>query len=191
MPTELWFPTPIYYKDNILCERDRKKLIDRCYEIKKSIPSNHEKWKCKLYTSFQNHNAINDPEFKTLLEEIKNNVNNFAKELGSNYEYDSSEGWINIYDATQYQEYHYHDSSIFSVIYYLSAPEGSGGTIFRSPLEPDMLPLKNVTENNNLNYKVCRYPATTNRLVIFRSYLEHMVEQGTNTEDRISLSFNF
>jgi uncharacterized protein (TIGR02466 family) len=187
---ELWFSTTIYYQDNILSICEIENLQNDCYEIKKTIPSNHKSWRSELYTSFKNHNATKDPKFKPLLDKITNSVNAFARSLGSDYNYTSREGWINISDSTHYQEYHYHPSSIFSAIYYLKAPEGSGVTIFRSPLQPDMMPLKNTTFNL-LNLDSCEYPAVTNRLVIFRSYLEHMVEKGTNIEDRISLSFNF
>jgi uncharacterized protein (TIGR02466 family) len=187
---ELWFVSPIYYEDNILSDCEIKNLLADCYEIKKTIPSNHKRWRSELYTSFKNHNATKDPKFKPLLDKITNSVNAFARSLGSDYNYTSHEGWINISDSNHYQEFHYHTNSIFSVIYYLQAPEGSGKTIFRSPLQPDMMPLKNTTINL-LNLENCEYPAVTNRLVIFRSHLEHMVEKGTNVEDRISLAFNF
>jgi len=188
---ELWFPTTIYYQDNILSICELENLQNVCYEIKKTVPSNHKEWQCELYTSFKNHNVTEDLKFKPLLDKITNSVNTFAKSLGSDGEYISQDGWINIYDSTHYQEYHHHPSSIFSAIYYLKAPKGSGDTIFRSPLVPDMMPLKNILNFNDLTYQTCRYPATTNRLIIFRSYLEHMVQKGTNKEDRISLSFNF
>jgi uncharacterized protein (TIGR02466 family) len=188
---ETWFPTSMYYEDNILSDDEVKNLIEYCYKIKNTIPSNHAQWRCDVYTSYENHNAVYDTKFKNLLDKITNHVNNFAQALGSKAEYTSDAGWVNIYDATHYQEYHYHIGYIFSAIYYLQAPNGSGKTTFRSPLEPDMMPLKDATTNNPLNLAHCTYPAKTNRLVIFRSYLEHMVEKGTNTEDRISLAFNF
>jgi hypothetical protein len=53
-----------------------------------------------------------------------------------------------------------------------------------------MMPLKKL-DTNLLSLENCTYSAVDNRLIIFRSYLEHMVARGTNTEDRISLSFNF
>jgi uncharacterized protein (TIGR02466 family) len=168
-----------------------KNLLINCYEVKKTVPSNHKQWECELYTSYLNHNVAKDLKFKPLVDKITNSVNTFAKTLGSDYNYACQNGWINICDSTHYQEYHHHPNSIFSVVYYLKTPEGSGNTVFRSPLEPDMLPLKNLSNDNELTYKTCKYRAVTNRAVIFRSYLEHMVQKGTNTEDRISLSFNF
>lgn len=188
----LWFPTAIYYEDGIVSFEERKKLISRCYEIKNTVTSNHESWDCDVYTSYQKHNLMNDTLFKPLINKITDSVYIFAQSFTSNYRYTCSESWININRAKHYQEYHYHPDATFSAIYYLSAPEGSGNTVFRSPLEPDMLSIKNLSsELNYLSNRSCIYPATTDRLIIFRSYLEHMVKQGTNTEDRISLSFNF
>jgi hypothetical protein len=55
------------------------------------------------------------------------------------------------------------------------------------------MPIKNTIneKDNALTLQTCEYQAIKNRLIIFRSNLQHMVQQGTNQSDRISLSFNF
>ena len=190
---ELWFPTSIYYADDILDENEINALIDASYNIKNNIKNGNKDWRCNVYTTFQNHDVTKDNKFSNLISKISLHVNEFAKCFGSDYEYKCGEGWINIYNKNQYQEFHYHPGYTFSAVYYLSAPEGSGKLVFNSPLLPDMMPIKNITneKDNALTLPICEYQAIKNRLIIFRSNLEHMVQQGTNQSDRISLAFNF
>jgi uncharacterized protein (TIGR02466 family) len=190
---DLWFPTPIYYADDILDENEINALINRSYDIKNNVKNGKEAWRCDVYTTFQTYDVTKDNEFSNLISKISLHVNEFAKSFGSNYKYKCDEGWINIYDNNQYQEFHYHPGYTFSAVYYLSAPEGSGKLIFNSPLHPDMMPIKNITDekNNHMALEACEYKAIKNRLIIFRSNVQHMVQRGTNQSDRISLSFNF
>ena len=73
----------------------------------------------------------------------------------------------------------------------VSSPEKSGSLIFENPIEPDMLPLKNIKINNEYNYKTVSYDIPTNALIIFRSYVRHMVKRCENTKPRISLALNY
>lgn len=110
---------------------------------------------------------------------------------GSNYKYKCQEGWLNIYDNKDYQEYHTHEGSTISVVYYLKSPQGSGNIVFRSPHTTDMLPIKDIKTMTNLSYKTCYYKPEERSLLVFRSYIPHMVEQNKSSEPRISLAFNF
>jgi uncharacterized protein (TIGR02466 family) len=76
-------------------------------------------------------------------------------------------------------------------VYYISAPEGSGKIVFEDPREPDMLPIKNIPSRNDLSYVKVGYEACEGTLLIFRSYLRHMVSLNLNTTPRISVAFNF
>jgi hypothetical protein len=63
--------------------------------------------------------------------------------------------------------------------------------VFEYPKEPDMKPLKDVKQKNNLSFTKISYPATEGGLVIFRSYMRHLVQPGINITPRISISMNF
>jgi len=190
---ETWFPTAIYYADDILDENEINTLMHKIYWVKNNIKNSKQHWPCNVYTTIQSYDITKDNEFSTLISKISIHVNKFAESFGSDYVYKCNEGWINIYDKNQYQEFHYHQGHTFSVVYYLSAPEGSGELIFNSPLLPDMMPIKYITDKkiNSLNVELCKYQAIKNRVIIFKSNLQHMVQQGTNQTDRISLAFNF
>jgi uncharacterized protein (TIGR02466 family) len=86
---------------------------------------------------------------------------------------------------------HTHNESTISAVYYISAPAGSGKIVFEDPREPDMLPIKDIPDRNELSYAKVGYQAAEGSLVIFRSYLRHMVSLNNNIEPRISVAFNF
>jgi uncharacterized protein (TIGR02466 family) len=189
---ELWFPTPIYYADNILDINEINFLMNKVNEIKNDTENGKYHWRCDIYTTFKKYDLTKDNNFLNLIKKINFHINEFAKSFNSNYQYQCDEGWFNVYNKNQYQEFHYHPGYTFSAVYYLSAPEGSGKLIFNSPLLPDMMPIKNIIneKDNALSLQTCEYPAIQNRLIIFRSNLQHMVTQGTNESDRISFAFN-
>ena len=115
---------------------------------------------------------------------------NVSKINGCKGKYECHEGWININRKYTFQEYHNHPGSIISAVYYISAPEGSGRIQFQDPKE-DMMPLKDIKELNTNSFKTALYPCEEGRLLIFRSYLKHLVHQGLNQIPRVSLALNF
>ena len=80
---------------------------------------------------------------------------------------------------------------MFSAVYYVKVPEGSGNIIFEDPRMPDMLPVKNIPERNSLSFNKIGYTPAEGTLLIFRSSLRHCVQEGTNVDPRISISMNF
>ena len=80
---------------------------------------------------------------------------------------------------------------MFSAVYYPKVPEGSGSIVFENPLVPDMMPVQNIEERDDMTFERISYQPKDGMLVIFRSYLQHCVRQGTNTEDRISIALNY
>jgi len=54
-----------------------------------------------------------------------------------------------------------------------------------------MLPVKGVQSPNELSFTSSSYKPVQGMLLIFRSSLRHMVQVGSNTDARVSLSFNF
>lgn len=188
---ETWFPVSIFYKQNLITAEENSIIRNRCYEIYNSVSYFNNGWQGETYNTRATHNIKNDQAFHFLIKKITDNVDTFAKTLGSDHHYRCTNGWVNIAKKGNYQEYHAHDGSIFSAVYYVSVPEGSGNIVFEDPKQPDMLPMKNIVENNKLNFSYVSYPPEEGKLIIFRSYLRHLVEKGNNVEDRISLSFNF
>lgn len=188
---EIWFPVAIYRADNLFSPEQNKIWKEYVLDMKTKVKSGGQDWYGGTYTTHNTIDLGNDEILKPLIQEINKHVDYFAAAHNSKSTYKPGHSWINVSLAGNYQEFHTHDGSVFSAVYYISSPEGSGRIIFVDPKQPDMLPLRNISDRNELSYMKASYPAKEGSLIIFRSYLSHMVEPGTNTEERISLSINF
>ena len=188
---ETWFPCSIYYENNLFSSEQNQNWGEHCLHLEKTLESGGEHWQGNTFTSLEKYDLRTDSLFLPLITEISKHVHNFAREMGSNGEYTCQSSWFNINRKGTFQEYHTHSCSIFSCIYYVQTPQGSGGVIFKDPKEPDMLPVKDIPVRNGLSYQTTKYGAEQGKLLIFRSYLEHFVEPGINEEPRISIALNF
>ena len=189
---DLWFPTAIYYAREIISEKENDKIIEEVKKLQKQIESGGESWNCNVYTTFEKYNLHKNKTFEPLFSAIDKHVKIYAEAHGSDGTYECGNAWFNVNKSDSFQEYHTHNNSIISAIYYIQAPEGSGSTVFKDPKPTDMLPLKNImTDRNDLTYEATNYSAETGKLLLFRSFVPHLVQQGTNTIDRITLSANY
>ena len=186
---QAWFPTTIYYQDRLISEEENEKCVEHIMKIKETTKKGGDGWNTDVYNTHETYQLHTDDIFKNLCATIKEKTEMFAKELGSDAEYDIDESWFNLYNKDDYQEYHYHPSSHFSAVYFFTNPKNSGNLVFRSPLEPDMLPLKNI-DNNDFSWGTCFYNPPAASLLIFRSSLMHMVGRCKNETPRITASFN-
>lgn len=188
---ETWFPCSIYYDNDVFSLEQNKKWETYCLNLEQQHESGGDAWYGDTYTSLNQYDLRRDPIFQPLVEEVLKRVHEFAREFNCTGDYNCKTAWFNVNRENTFQEFHTHAGGIFSAIYYVSAPEGSGSVVFEDPKEPDMLPLKGVGRRNELSYIVTKYPPATGKLIIFRSYMRHLVESGTNTDPRISIALNF
>lgn len=187
---DLWFPTAIYTSTNLLDDKSyTKSLIDRCYNIQDQYSDSKTELLASTYNTMNNHNILTDVMFQQLIHKVTNKVHNFLGHFNSTLTLEMNSGWINIYKQNNYQEFHIHSGSIISCVYLLQCPKGSAGLSFA----PQVRSAINLEPNkkNNLSYDYASYDAMEDSLVIFKSDIPHMVAQGSNTEDRISIAFNF
>lgn len=187
----LWFPVSIYTEHNILTSEQHEELVSHVEQIKQNIPSGGKEWFGSIYTTFETYDIVEDKSFSPLMDKVNFHVHEYARHHNSSSEYNCTEAWFNESIEHQFQEFHTHANHIISAVYYLKAPEGSGDIVFRDPKQPDMMPLKNVREQNDLTFGATSYNPTENSLIIFRSYVPHMVKPGKNKTGRISVAFNY
>jgi uncharacterized protein (TIGR02466 family) len=186
-----WFPTSIYYESNLLTTEENSALGNKILNIKNNITAGGEDWLCNTYNTLGTYDLLADADFDNLVSKVSLHVNEYVQMHGSNYQYKCNAAWANVYKNKDYQEFHIHAGNTISAVYYVDVPSGSGDIVWKSPIEPDMLPIKDITAYNDLSYKTCFYSPKPGDLIIFRSYLSHMVKQGTNDAERISVAFNF
>jgi len=165
-------------------------------KVKKIEEKNRDKksqtWRCDTFSTQNFYNLGEDENFKIILTDIKESIVKFAREFGVNdCEPITLASWINLAPPGEYQEYHIHNASHFSIVYYVKTPKNSGNLVFKSHrADKNMypLPVESYTMASSLTYTL---EPVENRLIIFRSDLLHMVEKNKSDEDRVSISCNF
>lgn len=169
------------------------------YNLVKELKSKHIKekshdWHCDTFCTQKFLHLEKDPVFSEILPDIKNSVLEFSKEYGvdiENHNIDMIDGWINLTPPNDYQEFHIHPGSHFSIVYYIKTPFNSGNLIFKNhETDKDMFPLP-VSFSKFPSFKSFSFEPIENNLIIFKSNLSHMVEKNRSNDDRVSISCNF
>lgn len=160
-------------------------MVNRCYEIRESFTDYKPVWRCNTFTSLHStYNLKTDAVFSDLVKQAESLVSDFSsKYFNSNKKYYCDNAWFNICYPGDYQEYHMHPDSHFSLAYYLRAPKGCGNFV--------VVPLTYFTDNYPVSSEYHSIEPKENNIVIFRSNVNHMVEINKSNEERISVSMNF
>ena len=190
MLLDIHFPTTFYVLEDSFSEKENNDLLSKITNIKNNAEKGGTNWLTDVYNTQGTYNLMKDNDFENLCNNVTYHTNKFAKILESDYDYTCDEGWLNCYYKNDFQEYHTHPQSIFSAVYFFTNPENSGKLIFENPIEPDMYGLQNKIKTNTLNASTCSFMPKPRTLIIFRSYLRHMVTRCTNIEPRITAAFN-
>jgi uncharacterized protein (TIGR02466 family) len=173
-----------------------KNLNDYFYtvvkESKKQNVNPAVDWRCDTFNTAKFLNLNSDENFLSVLNDIKTEVIRFSKEFGVlTNNIVCTESWLNLAEPGNYQEYHMHAASHFSIVYYVRAPKDCGNIVFKShEAMSDMFPIP-AEILTPANFKTYSYTPKDNNLLIFRSNLNHMVEKNMSQEDRVSISANF
>lgn len=192
MSLDLCFPTAILNEHLEDCTSINQMLVRHITNLKESVPTGGINWIGKPYNTCGTYNIVEDSEFDTIKNKVTEAVHLYASRLGINTnrnKFTCEEGWLNVYDQRDFQEYHYHAGFKFSAVYYVQVPSDSE-IIFESPLLPDMDPLP-VMLHSAITDERARYKVLPGQILVFRSSLRHCVPAYTGTEPRISLAFNF
>lgn len=188
----LWFPTAIYEEQEVLNKWQNIQLLDHCYNMRKNAPiAGREGWVGNTYNSHGRYDDLAASDsFQVLLDKVTNHVNEFGKLHGSDSTFQCDGAWVNIADKGSFQEYHAHEGSVFSCVYYVNVNESSGSIRFLDPKYPTMLDIKR-SSDTELTFKHVEINPVPGTLLIFRSYLMHMVHPNMSAESRVSIAFNF
>ena len=102
-----------------------------------------------------------------------------------------TEAWLNVNDSRQCMNSEHVHGDVFSGVFYLSAPEGSGKL---SLVNPGINKLWNgcqlSSQKNQFTGESIRIEPVEGNIILFPSYLPHSVETNDHDEERISISFN-
>ena len=98
------------------------------------------------------------------------------------------ESWLNYSEKGMYQEFHMHPEADISGTFYVDGDSDTGNIQFSTPAPAhnySSLAHRSPIYGPQVSYKP--YPG---RLIIFPSYLEHMVQANNTDKQRISIAFN-
>lgn len=186
-----WFPTAIYVAPDIVTDDQNSFILDKVMKLADRVPRGGGAWKCNMYNTCGTYDFYKDNDLSFLFSSIQHHIDEYVKLHGSNYKYTCQEAWANVSYPNSYQEYHTHADRTISAVYYAAVPENSGRIIFESPTEPDMLPIKNIANYNYWSNKIAYFTPEPKTLLIFRSYLRHMVELNHSDLPRVTIAMNF
>lgn len=189
MDIDKLFAVSVYRKENVLDKQELEEIAKVCLELKESVPKGGNNWRSPAYNTMDTFDLRDHRVFDKIVRIVTKSVQEFAKGHGSGYEYQCSGSWFNVYNKGEGQEFHTHNQDIFSAVVYIQSPQGSGATIFKAPY--DQRQVKNMYQTTELNNTEVGYYPNEGGLLIFRSYVPHMVEQSQSDGERISLAFNF
>lgn len=186
------FPTSLYIKKNILHDADLKKIQNKILQIEKNIYSGGKNWFTDVKNSLDTYDLKNDDSFMPLLKEVTLCVNEFNSMMGSTHLYECKDFWFNVYEKGDYQEFHVHSNNTYSAVFFAMCDKNSSPLVLQNPAYYyNMLPIKDIENYNILSAQTTNILPEENVLVIFRSYLQHMVPKHNSDNKRITLAFNF
>ena len=172
-----FFPTDIFVKE---CSLDLNSISQKVYNHQKNKKSEN----ISNVGGYQGHEFQCEELFSEITRAIPNKQDNPI--IG--YQIFS---WCNINKKGNYNDLHDHNacaSSFLSGVFYVNAPENCGNIRFYDPRfgltsAADLWYYKGGTNHIHFTPK-------NNLLLIFPSWLQHLVEPNNSNEDRISISFN-
>jgi len=99
--------------------------------------------------------------------------------------------WLNVNDSRQCMNSEHVHGEVFSGVFYLQAPEGSGKL---SIVNPGINKMWNgcqlVAQKNQFTGETIRIEPVEGNIILFPSYLPHSVETNDHDDERIAISFN-
>jgi len=192
MPIEVMFQD-LVYRDTLSQFRPFNNIYyNKALEIQKHSVMN-SKWKCDTFNTYALFDLAEDNTFDSLIKACQDKVNTFALEHGISRKIEYLNSWINIANKENFQEYHRHERSHFSLVYYVKTPLNCGNLIFKKDTHDDMfrLPFEDNPVNKTAGYDSYYIVPNECDIVIFKSSLLHMVEKNKNEDDRVSIAMNF
>ena len=180
-----WWPMQI----GVYSNPNHIDLSDYCFSVSDKLPSNNKNWiSNNTYSTIGgNFNIVNNSKFIKLNEFVYGCIEKYCDETGMMFNCKHKEGWFNVYNKGDYQEYHVHPTSILSAVYFMN--DSDSKLFFRPPY----LDHYNISyEERGVNTQdTISYDTKPGNCIIFRSFLQHCVSQQMNSHPRVTLAFNF
>ena len=190
MITEYHFPTPIYIKDIPNAEQLNKYLEDhimRWVQNDKGVSkTNAGGWHSKTDMNKKEEYNPLTRELFNIQDEIYQKENLSMKPVLGNM-------WANVNYPKCYNRPHIHPNSLFSGVYWVTAPKNSGNLMIYDPRPGIQMAMPNRKEGKLPPelWREVHYEPRAGTCIMFPSWLWHEVKPNESNQTRISVSFNF
>lgn len=175
------FPTPVYFSNlNRQFTKEELSFID---EIKNNVCNNKSN-----FTSFDTY-ILNNLIFKNLKKECEVIIQDYFDKIISTTNKivpHITQSWLNYTEKDQYHHKHNHWNSLISGVLYIDCNEDNI-KFFNEKYQTIKF---NVNNYNLWNSDTWTFTVKTGDVILFPSYLTHMVETKQTEHTRISLAFN-
>ena len=102
-----------------------------------------------------------------------------------------TEAWLNVNDSRQCMNSEHIHGEVFSGVFYIQAPKGSGKLNLVNPgINKMWHGCHLVSQKNQFTGESIVIEPTEGNIILFPSYLPHSVQTNDHDEERISISFN-
>ena len=132
------------------------------------------------------------PEFAMLARLVRDVCQHIATELhyDSSAPLDIESMWSIINEPGASNRAHIHPGSLWSGVYYVQAATGSGDIEFTDPRAANLMRQPRYTSRPGACDPAKTYKPVPGRMLVFPSWLYHMVHPNLSDEDRVIVSFN-
>jgi len=185
------FPTLIAVHENILEVNYLNEVKKACSNIEKKIKKTQNNWFSPVFNTYELYNLIEDNLFNELISKVTQKTNEYNELMGSSEEMHPFECWFNTYYNKDYQEFHIHQNSIYSAVFFVEAPKNSSPLILQNPNYLYKMFVLNNFKDSKYSFNTWSIPSEENKLVIFPSHLLHMVPCHQSNKKRVSIAINF
>ncbi len=186
-----WFPTPIWHFDIPNYEPLNQQLLQATY-AERQRDNQGVNWSNALGWHSKNDLHLH-PEFQAIAKIAITKALESGQEIGfdlTRFTMIVTNCWAVINPKFASNFVHNHPNSVLSGVYYLKAPENSGGIFFRDPRDVAHMFMPSLAELTPWTIQKITYKATEGKMIIFPSWLNHGVEPNLSEEERVCISFN-
>ena len=183
------FSTPLWETELFEFESHKNKFLKAVKEYKDENPQGKNK---SSLNGYQSPDFLHDKEdLRYLFENICGVANKASKESNfiENTIYLTS-SWVNYNESRESMNCPHTHGDIFTGVFYLQVPEGSGKLCLINPAINSLWKGKElIEEKNQFTAEIIKIEPQEGMIFLWPSYIQHYVEPNMHDDARISISF--
>lgn len=184
------YSTPIWQTEYPEFEKEQEIILDACKKYRQENPTSENKSNLGGYQSPKFFHS--KEELAPLFNYISALANHAANDLNfveRNIFITSS--WVNYNDTRRAMNAQHVHNDIFSGVFYVKVPEGSGRLSIINPgINLMWTGCQLSQEKNQFTAESVKIEPEEGQILLWPSYLPHSVETNDHDDERISISFN-